>query len=519
MAICGLLMTAGLSAQNVYDAERLLGNELNGTARFVGMGGAMSALGGDISVMGTNPAGIGIYRSNDLAISFGMNNTATESTFNGTTMKEDRTRASLDQLGLVYTHKIGNNTSLRYVNFGFNYHKSRNFNKLFSMGGALDGFSQSKYLADEMAAWGMDVEAFDKMMASKSPYKDNWNTYPVLGIMGAMTGVVDWPMDFEDIVGWDGENASFFSKETGGINQFDFNVAFNIEDRFYVGGTIGVYNVDYNRYSSYTENLLDDEGASNGGYTLDNYYELEGAGVDLKLGVILRPFEASPFRIGLAVHTPTWYDLTENYNATMSSDITYYGERYSQTLSDELGPEYLIYDYRLTTPWKFNVSMGTTLSNLVALGAEYEYQDYSSAKLKDVDGYELGGQESIEQFLKGVHTLRVGMETRLAPQFSIRAGYNYSTAAFKEDAYNALSLYGTSTDFNNTESKHTITFGLGYRGSMIYADLAYKYDMYKSNFCAFDSNYNFNTGEYDLLPAAKVDNSRHQLIFTLGAKF
>ena len=152
MAVCGLLMTTGLSAQNVYDAERLLGNELNGTARFVGMGGAMSALGGDISVMGTNPAGIGIYRSNDLAISFGLNNTATESTFNGTTMKEDRTRASLDQLGLVYTHKIGNNTSLRYVNFGFNYHKNRNFNNLFSMGGALDGFSQSKYLADEMAA-------------------------------------------------------------------------------------------------------------------------------------------------------------------------------------------------------------------------------------------------------------------------------------------------------------------------------------------------------------------------------
>lgn len=516
---CGLMMMAGASAQNAYDAERLLGNELNGTARFIGMGGAMSALGGDISVMGTNPAGIGIYRSNDLSVSFGLNNTAAESVFNGTTMKEDRTRASLDQLGLVYTHKIGNATTLRYVNFGFNYHKSRNFNKLFSMEGALDGFSQSKYLADEMAAWGMGVEDFDKMMASNSPYKDYWNTYPVLGIMGAMTGVVDWPMDFEDIVGWDGEYANYFSKETGGINQFDFNVAFNIEDRFYVGGTIGIYNVDYNRYSSYTENLLDDEGAPNGGYTLDNYYELEGAGVDLKLGAIIRPFEESPFRIGLAIHTPTWYDLTESYNATMSSDITYYGETYSQTLSDELAPEYLIYDYRLTTPWKFNVSLGTTLSNLVALGAEYEYQDYSSAKLKDVDGYELGGQESVEQFLKGVHTFRVGMETRLSPEFSLRAGYNYSSAAFSEDAYNALSLYGTSTDFNNTQSKNTVTFGLGYKGSVIYADLAYKYDMYKSNFCAFDSNYNFSTGDYDLLPAAEVDNSRHQLVLTLGARF
>ena len=235
--------------------------------------------------------------------------------------------------------------------------------------------------------------------------------------------------------------------------------------------------------------------------------------------MIARPFEESPFRIGLAVHTPTWYDMTENYNATLNSDITYWGETYSQTLSDELNPDYLIYDYRLTTPWKFNVSMGTTLQNLVAIGAEYEYQDYSSTQLEDMDGYELGGQADVKEFLKGVHTLRVGMEARMAPQFSIRAGYNYSTAAFQDYAYNPLSLYGTSTDFNNIQSKITFTFGLGYRGSVIYADLAYKYDMYKSDFCAFDSNYNFSTGETDLLPAAQVDNSRHQLLLTLGARF
>ena len=48
---CTLLAMATASAQNAYDAEKLLGNDLNGTARFVGMGGAMGALGGDISVI------------------------------------------------------------------------------------------------------------------------------------------------------------------------------------------------------------------------------------------------------------------------------------------------------------------------------------------------------------------------------------------------------------------------------------------------------------------------------------
>lgn len=44
--------------------------------------------------------------------------------------------------------------------------------------------------------------------------------------------------------------------------------------------------MNYDRYTSYTENLNDDKGADNGGYTLDNYYRLEGTGMDLKLGLL-----------------------------------------------------------------------------------------------------------------------------------------------------------------------------------------------------------------------------------------
>ena len=525
MAVCGLMLAMSVSAQNAYDAERVLGNDLNGTARFVGMGGAMSALGGDISVMSSNPAGIGIFRSNDFSVSLGFNNTGTESSFNGTSMKENKTRASFDQLGFVYSFKIGNKTSLRYVNFGFNYHKSKNFNRLFSAGGQLDGLSQSWQLAQEMNNAGLTAEEFDYMLnKSENPYSLYWNQYPVLGVLGATTGVIDF---YDGIVGWDGENNNFYSEERGGISQYDFNVAFNIEDRFYIGATLGVYDVDYSLYSSYTENLYGytpadgsdkniypiwEEGdmvVNNGGYTLENYYGLTGTGVDLKLGVIVRPIEDSPFRVGLAVHTPTWYELTESTNATMSSDILAYDSPYSQTLSDYLYAD-LTYLYRMVTPWKFNVSVGTTLGGMVAVGAEYEYADYGSSRLEDVDGYELGDQPSVESFLKGVHTFRAGMEARIAPQFSVRAGYNYTSAAFTDDAYNALALYRTNTDFNNTKAKNTFTFGLGYRGNVVYADLAYKYAAYKSDFYAFDEV---------KLPVTKVDNNRQQLLLTLGARF
>ena len=509
MAACGLMLAMSVNAQNAYDAERLLGNDLNGTARFVGMGGAMGALGGDISVMGTNPAGIGIFRSNDFSVSFGFNNTGTASTFNGTGMKEDKTRASFDQAGLVYSSKIGNTTSLRYVNFGFNYHRSKNFNRLFSAGGQLDGLSQSWQLAQELSLSGVNTaESFNAILDAENPYRTYWNRYPVLSMLGATTGVVDY---FDGaVLGWDGYSNNFYSEERGGVDQYDFNVAFNIEDRIYLGATLGVYDVNYDRFSSYTEELNDDYGEENGGYTLDNYYALDGTGVDFKLGVIFRPIEESPFRLGLAIHTPTWYNLTESYNATLSSDILAYDSPYNQTLSDYLNENYLTYDYCLATPWKFNVSAGTTLAGIMALGAEYEYADYGSCSLQDVDGYQLGDQSSVESFLKGVHTLRLGMEARLAPQFSVRAGYNYTSAAFTDDAYSALATYRTTTDFNNVKSKNAFTLGLGYRGNVIYADLAYKYDMYKSDFYAFD----------DIeLPATSVENERHQVLFTLGARF
>lgn len=519
LTVSALLTGMAVSAQNQYDAERLMGSELNGTARFVGMGGAMGALGGDISVMSTNPAGIGIFRSNDVSTTFGFNNTSANSSFNGTSMKEDRTRASFDQIGFVYSNKIGNNTSLRYVNFGFNYHKSKNFNRVFSAGGKLDGLSQSWQMASIMSSEGMNsLEKANAVLDAKNPYVENeFSNYSILPIMGLRAGVIDWYKDDKlgDLLGWDGLNNSFYSKETGGISQYDFNVAFNIEDRVYLGATLGVYDVDYNLFSTYTENIQPDaSGNEMGGYTLDNYYRLEGTGIDLKLGIIVRPIESSPFRIGFAVHTPTWYDLRESYDAVLSSDIYAFDAPARQVLSDfMIGPnyDYLTYDYNLTTPWKFNVNMGTTLEGIMALGAEYEYEDYSSAKYKDVDGYELSGANAgIKEFLKGVHTLRLGMETRIAPEFSIRAGYNFSSAAFAKDAYNSLPAYSTRTDFENKKEKHTVTLGVGYRGSVVYADLAYKYDMYKSNFYAFD--------DIDL-PATKVDNSRHQLLLTVGARF
>lgn len=503
--VSALMTFVGAHAQSSYEAARVMGSDLNGTARFVGMGGAMGALGGDISTIGTNPAGIGIYRSNDIAVSFGFNNTSAESNFGSSVMKDNRTRMSFDNIGFVYSNKIGNNTSLRYVNFGFNYHKKKNFNRVFAMGGALGGPSMSGQMAE--MTLNLPIEDFNALLDDNETdfYRNpEWNDVAWLTIMGAKgnllydDGIENGNQYYAGLIG---QSNNYTSKESGSINQYDFNIAFNFEDRFYLGATLGVYDVNYKRESLYSETV------NTGDFTLSNWFHTEGTGIDLKLGAIIRPFESSPFRIGAAVHTPVWYSLTDMNSAYLESYINYEGVEYH---SQQSTPE-AVTNYDVTTPWKFNLSLGTTVGGMVAVGAEYEYEDYSTAKMKDSYGNVLPSEADVKSNLKGVHTLRLGIETRVE-EFSIRAGYNYSTAAFDKGAFKYLPDYSvyTATEYENAFAKNAFTFGVGYRGSVLYADLAYKYDTYKSDFYAFDNME---------LKATKVDNNRHQLLFTLGARF
>ena len=104
------LATTTLQAQDMYDVARLSTSDLQGTARYIGMGGAMGALGADLTAMNSNPAGLGIYRSNDVAATLGV------SMLNNGTAIDETSRVSFDQLGIVFTNKYGNYTSLKYIN-------------------------------------------------------------------------------------------------------------------------------------------------------------------------------------------------------------------------------------------------------------------------------------------------------------------------------------------------------------------------------------------------------------------
>lgn len=537
--LCTLIGTTIVSAQSLYDAARLMGNDLNGTARFVGMGGAMGALGGDISTMGTNPAGIGIYRSSDVMTSFGFSNIGMKSTMNGSKNEQDKLFGSFDNIGFVISSRIGNETPLRFVNFGFNYRKVKSFDKNMVMNGLIEDSEGPLSQSDLFASLSQGLT--EKYLGSNAAFTDGGaNAAPWLGAMALRTRVIGSVGDhgedndqYASNVGYmvdkDGNTiylpvmGEYTSKERGGLHSYDFNVALNFYDRIYLGATIGAYSVDYSRNSIYRESYKGDAST----YSLENWFDTSGTGVDFKLGVIVRPFESSSFRIGAAIHTPTWFNLEDRTSAIMTSDVDMNSDG---TIGKDELYEYDTMEfpgesktkYQLVTPWKYNLSLGYTIGRSVALGAEYEYSDYSSAKLKYDDGLKMEDETSqIKTGLKGVHTLRVGAEFKLAPEFSFRLGYNYMTAAMYDDTFKriALNSISTSTEFSNLKATNNYTVGLGYKGSVFYADLAYQFHTYKEDFYPFYNEVGENFETIIVPNATKVTNTRSQVLLTLGLRF
>ena len=523
-----LLASTSVSAQETYENAKLVNQDLNGTARYVGMGGALDALGADISTISTNPAGIGLFRHSTANVSFGVVTQEEGKNFaNG-----HKTNMSFDQIGFVYSRRTGSNS---FLNLAFNYHKSKNFDYILSAAGKLNGNSSQNKLTYLKSNEGV----FD-LSGSEGNYVGNSNGYSQVDYLYANTLL---PVDKDDkggyVNGYLGADGYMFDRaHTGYIGTYDFNISGNINDRVYLGITFGIHDVHYKSYSEYTESLLNSSNVGIGSTTMADNRKITGTGFDIKAGVIFRPVEDSPFRIGLSVATPIWYDLTtSNYSTIDNTGLNEGYGIYDTGYSSES------YDFKLYTPWKFGLSLGTTFGNYLAVGAGYEYADYSTldTRINDGDSYDWyydtyysssssdkAMNDHTENTLKGVSTLKLGLEMKPDDNLSVRLGYNYISPMYNKDGYkdgtinSPGSYYSSTTDYTNWESTNRITCGIGYMLNKFSIDVAYQYTVQNGKFNAF-TNYFADSSDTawkeNVCDPVKVSNKRHQLLLTLGYHF
>lgn len=531
------LFMAHAHAQETYENTKLIDNDLNGTARYVGMGGAMEALGADISVINSNPAGIGLFRRSSGSVSFGLVSQDGASSFK----YGNKTNASFDQAGFVYSLRDGRRT---FINFGFNYHKSKNFDYILNAASGLNGASQHKLSYMKALANENNLDKTSSGWRGKFAYTSQLdNLYYNTLMMTSSDGF------FYN----DASRYEFGRAETGYIGEYDFNTSVNVNDRVYLGITIGIHDVHYTGHSLYNEALVNLNNQTAGDITVNDERRITGTGYNASFGIIFRPVDASPFRIGLSVTTPTLYDLkTSNYTYLINNTKADGGGKLQGDYPNYTTGE--SYEFKLFTPWKFGVSLGHTVGNYLALGASYEYADYSRLDTRVNDGYDVDYWGDVyehsssdepmnrhtRETLKAVSTFKIGAEAKVMPNLAVRAGYNYVSPMFKKEGYKDGNIdsygsnYSSATDYTNWEATNRYTVGVGYTLGKMSFDLAYQYAQTNGKFHPFadsyldytypgqDSNGNDVTMTESLdnyANAVKVSNKRNQLLLTLTYRF
>jgi long-subunit fatty acid transport protein len=211
------------------------------------------------------------------------------------------------------------------------------------------------------------------------------------------------------------------------------------------GLNFGITDLRFDSYQYYGEDLDNaeiydyryDDGRTTKGYAgfdFQSFQETRGTGYNFKMGVIVKPI--NQLRLGAAFHTPTYYDMKDLYKVQSGFDLQADLDPEKCSGHYETGVEgyYDEYRYTIRTPWKFLGSLAVIPNNKGMISMDYEYVGTTTMRCGDEGGYYYGDTEyKIKDQLQATHTLRVGAEYRVTPNFSLRAGYSYQTSPVKDE--------------------------------------------------------------------------------------
>lgn len=539
-----LSLPLGAAAQTAIDAMSISGNDLRGTARFMSMGGAFTALGGDMSTLTQNPGGIGVYRSSDINLTLDLSATSMKSEAGDGIDKQSKTTFGVNNFGYIGSVYTGNST-MPFFNWGVSYSRKASFNRNY--GGYLGslGTSYSNLVANNTTLDGFTPGDLDDNTPGYNPYFNNdvaapwssilmFNSYvinPVSPGSSTYSALFDYGNSRGE--GWYG------IEEKGHIDEYNIDFGGNIEDVFFWGVGFGITDLDFKQYAYYGEdisnaNVPDADGKSyvaggDASYSLDNVKHIWGSGFNFKVGFIVKPI--NELRLGFAIHTPTYYNLSQESHAVTNfaynSDTYPVGESYNSSRDTEWDD----FDWKFRSPWRMMFGVAGVIDGRLILSADYEYRAYGNMKIQDWEGYDYTAlNDDVNTWYKSSNIVRLGAEYRVTPSLSLRAGYCFESTPMKSNIIDPYEnevnyIYTSGPDDTETQPSYTfdrsssyVSLGLGYRYKNFYADLAYMHRSQKSVYHAFTDYkdleyYNVNA------PTAKLSRNTNSVVLTLGMRF
>jgi len=451
----GITLSLPAFAQNEVDALRYSQLTFGGTARSSAMAGAFGALGGDFSTLSSNPAGLGLYRKNEISLTPSFFARKTTSTYNGGTGVDNKFNINFGNAGLIMTFPTNNDPELpgwRSFNFGFGYNRTNDFHNRIAIKGFNNQTSLSNVFLDNANGnYPSQLNQFSEGLA--------YNVFLIDTIPG------DTSRYASQIPGGYDKTQMKTIQSTGSMGEIALSFGGNYNDKFYVGATLGIPRVRYYEESHYVESDFDTSLAIEN-FAFREYLSTKGRGVNFKLGIIYKPLDW--FRFGAAVHTPTFLNLSDYYNSQMSA---VYDNGFSPTSNSPEGN----FDYELTTPMRALGSLGFVIGKHGIISADYEFVDYTSASLSAQGESFFTANEAIRLKYREAHNFKIGTEWRF-DQFSLRGGY---------------ALYGNpfAPNVSNNGERTSYTAGFGFREDDYFVDFAYVLTHAKENYYLYNPKY------------------------------
>lgn len=465
----------------------------------------MGSIGGDLSAASVNPAGLGLYKTNEVVISPGFRFFNDKSNYLGNNTNGSAGKFNLGTSGFVssYPGAYGANNA-----FAITINQTANFNNHIHYKGQNAYSSFAEQYAEEFAASGLSID--NGILGPTLSYGTRMALYTYLIDTAAINGnlqVIAQP-----------NNAALINQDndlrtSGGITEIGFSLATNKHDKWLLGATVGIPILSYTRDQTYSES--DATGNTNNdfeSFVYQEHFTSKGVGLNAKLGALFKP--NSSLRLGLAIHTPTLFGLTDKIRANMITRTENYTSLSQISISsdslDQLaGSTSNSVNYNLYTPWKFIVSgswvFGGDEFNIRKqkgfLTADIEYTTTNSARLHTADqssdnAYLDSVNATVRQNYKGSLGLRLGGELKFNTLLA-RAGLAYYTSPYQDGSLKADRLF--------------LSAGLGYRNKGMFIDLTYVEELAK------DVNFPYRLRDKNNIPAL-LKESGGTIVLTFGIK-
>lgn len=500
-----MLAANGLMAQSYTETALMFSRTRpTGSARILGMGGAQISLGGDFSSSYSNPAGLGMFNRSEFTITPGYLNINTNGTYTAGNAilsdnnKDNRTALGIPGFGLVFS-RPQNSSGFIHGSFGITMTRVNDFNTNIRYEGNNSSSSLIDYFIDQA-----NGDTPDQFADGGSLY----NSVTGLAYDNYLIGEAEildpsFPRD-EYFTDFDpGVNPNVFQDESiqtkGAQNQWNFSYGANFDDKFFLGAGLGIVSLNYQSHKTFRESFTDQPII---GYRLVEDLQIRGTGINLTVGAIGRPIDG--VQLGASIATPTRYNLTDTYSATLSSNWDawdYYGDG-SVILGQEGAETGIVTSgYNLNTPWKFSAGASYIFGKAGLLSLDIEHLNYGGAKYNSqTNGVSYSSDNNeIKSLYTSVTNYRLGGEVRVK-SLRFRAGGSYMPDPFKEE----------QNDTNN--SRVSISGGVGYRASKFYIDLAYINTFGNSTYRPY-------TVGFTQSPLLKYQHNISNVVATLGFSF